>query len=80
MFVSPCGGGCQIHAASGGRHIATPGQAGLALPRHMVMGSPNGLKEPENMAPVGHGLHTTESIFDMPVNQVSWSNSKNFLA
>ena len=32
-------------------------------------------KQPENMV---HDLHTHESSSDIPVNQVSWSYSKNF--
>ena len=37
-----------------------------------------GKKQPENMNPRVHDLHTHESSYDIPVKQVSWSNSKNF--
>ena len=37
-----------------------------------------GKKQPENMDPRVHDLHTHESSSDIPVKQVSWSNSKNF--
>ena len=43
MFLSPCGFAHQICAARGGRHLATPGKAGPALPRHMATGDPNEL-------------------------------------
>ena len=44
MFLSPCVGARQIRAASGGCHMATPGKAGLALPRHVATCGPNELK------------------------------------
>ena len=37
-----------------------------------------GKKQPENMDPRVHDLHTHESSSDIPAKQVSWSYNKNF--
>ena len=38
-----------------------------------------GVERVKNMATQGHNIHTPEGTSDMPVNQVSWSDSRNFL-
>ena len=53
MFLSPCGGACQTCAASGGRHMETPGKSGLALPRNMVTPGKSGLALPRHMVTPG---------------------------
>ena len=37
-----------------------------------------GQKGTKNMAHVGHNLYTTETISDIPANQVSWSHIEQF--
>ena len=36
-------------------------------------------KRPENLTHRGHFSHTTECSYNAPLNQVSWSNIKNYL-